>query len=135
MLELNFMHILFFKHSLIRLLWLNLYLNYGHSFVNFKNRVMFEKKYFLKNAYRYVFINIQYNVNTLICITGEFRNNRIIFLRDIARWIQGALEIRVSVLQVCKFYATVFYRMYKHTLSSWDPGFDLRGGGKAWGKL
>jgi len=30
-------------------------------------------------------------------ITGKFRNNQIIFLRDIARWIQGALEIRVSV--------------------------------------
>ena len=36
----------------------------------------------------------------MICITGEFRNNRIIFLRDIARWIQGAMEIRVSVLSI-----------------------------------
>jgi len=56
------MYILFFKHGLIRLLCINLYWNYGRSFVNFKNRVMFEKQYFLKNAYGYVLKNTQYNV-------------------------------------------------------------------------
>jgi len=54
----NFMYIRFFKHILIRLLWLNLYWNYGRSFVNFKNRVMFEKQYFYSAGLRQYDVNI-----------------------------------------------------------------------------
>jgi len=59
---------------------------------------MFEKQYFLKNAYGYVFDKHTIDVKYFhLYITGEFRNNLIIFLRDIPKWIEGALEIRVSV--------------------------------------
>jgi len=57
------MYIYFLKHSLKRLLWLNLYWNYGRSFVNFKDRVMFEKQYYLKKMRIDMFLkNTQYNV-------------------------------------------------------------------------
>jgi len=105
-----FIFLFYILNSLIRLLWLSVYWNYGRSFVNFKNRVMFEKQYFLKNAYRYVFENTHnITLNTLICITGEFCNNLIIFLRDVARWIQGALEIRVSVLGSFSYLGQTFF--------------------------